>query len=209
MSHLTMEQLLELRAPGLEPGQEMVRTHLDECPACRAEADRLAQRIARLRALPTPRPSRDRFQEVRARYVAEGRGRRLRALALGAVTLAAAVALAVVMQDGRTAGRQDGRPTGLAAADELQGVMTRSQELEAALRAYNPDGRMLDGRTAGIALRIEDGLGAVDRQLEMLNMMQLGAQDLRREQLRLWRERVGLLDALVDVHLTRASYAGM
>jgi hypothetical protein len=68
---------------------------------------------------------------------------------------------------------------------------------------------MLDGRTAGIALRIEDGLGAVDRQLEMLNMMQLGAQDLRREQLRLWRERVGLLDALVDVHLTRASYAGM
>jgi hypothetical protein len=27
--------------------------------------------------------------------------------------------------------------------------------------------------------------------------------------LRLWRERVGLLDALVDVHVTRASSAGL
>jgi hypothetical protein len=27
--------------------------------------------------------------------------------------------------------------------------------------------------------------------------------------LSLWRERVGLLDALVDVHLTRASDAGL
>lgn len=207
MSHLTMEQLLELRAPGFEPGQETVRTHLEECPACRAEADRLAQRIARLRALPTPRPSRNRFQEVRARYVIERRDRRLRALALGALALAASVTLAVV-----GAGLiPPTQPTRAVAAlhDEVEGMMTRSQELEAALRAYDPDGRVLDGRTAGIALRIEDGLGVVDRQLEMLNMMQLGPQDLRREQLRLWRERVGLLDALVDVHLTRASYAGM
>jgi hypothetical protein len=28
------------------------------------------------------------------------------------------------------------------------------------------------------------------------------------ESLRLWRERVGLLDALVDVHVTRAGYVG-
>jgi hypothetical protein len=27
--------------------------------------------------------------------------------------------------------------------------------------------------------------------------------------LRLWRERVGLLDALMDVHVTRASNAGL
>jgi hypothetical protein len=27
--------------------------------------------------------------------------------------------------------------------------------------------------------------------------------------LKLWRERVGLLDALVDVHVTRASNAGL
>jgi hypothetical protein len=29
------------------------------------------------------------------------------------------------------------------------------------------------------------------------------------ELLRLWRERVGLLDALVDVHVTRASNVGL
>ena len=39
--------------------------------------------------------------------------------------------------------------------------------------------------------------------------------DLQRQQatdedlLKLWRERVGLLDALVDVHVTRASNAGL
>ena len=78
MTHLTMEQLLALREPGLEPGLEAARSHQASCPACQAEADRLAQRIARLRALPAPRPGRDRFLEVRARFVAERRRKRVR-----------------------------------------------------------------------------------------------------------------------------------
>jgi hypothetical protein len=41
-------------------------------------------------------------------------------------------------------------------------------------------------------------------------MADLMEQQTREPQvLRLWRERVGLLDALMDVHVTRASNAGL
>jgi hypothetical protein len=85
--------------------------------------------------------------------------------------------------------------------------MERSQALESALGAYNPEGRVLDGRTAGIAQELEDRIARVDRELEVAD---LSPQQARDEQLlKLWRERVGLLDALVDVHVTRASNAGL
>jgi hypothetical protein len=41
-------------------------------------------------------------------------------------------------------------------------------------------------------------------------MAELLQQQVREEQLlKLWRERVGLMDALVDVHVTRASHIGL
>jgi hypothetical protein len=66
---------------------------------------------------------------------------------------------------------------------------------------------VLDGRTARIAQELEDRIAAVDRQLEMTDLM----DSVRRQsqELNLWRERVGLLDALVDVHITRASNVGL
>jgi hypothetical protein len=95
---------------------------------------------------------------------------------------------------------------GYAASSELEATMARSQELEAALQAWDPDSRVIDGRTAAIAARLEDQLGTLDRQLEVVGAL---SRDNPAEQLRLWRERVGLLNALVDVHVTRATYAGM
>lgn len=213
MSHLTMEQLLELREPGLEPGVAAAREHLDNCLACQAESDRLAQRVARLKALPAPRPSRDQFLEIRSRQVAaRRRGMVVRSLQTVAA-LAAAVALAVVLRPLAGPGDRD-LPVQIGSglitpAGELDAVMARSQALEDALREYNPESRAIDGRTAAIAARIEDQLTALDRQIQLLDLMD-GADPMRdTRQLRLWRERVGLLDALVDVHFTRASYAGL
>jgi cell division protein FtsB len=207
MTHLTMEQMVALREPGLEPGMESSRQHLAGCPECQAEADRLAQRIARLKALPTPRPGRDHFLQVRARFVAERRRRRLRWAGVGSLALAASAALAVLFRPGDLAQRIL-VPAGQVAAqeDQLQTMMARSQALEAALQAWDPDSRVLDGRTAAIAARLEDQLGTVDRRLEVVGAL---SRDSPAEQLRLWRERIGLLNALVDVHTTRASYAGM
>jgi hypothetical protein len=43
--------------------------------------------------------------------------------------------------------------------------------------------------------------------LELLDVTPDASRETR--QLQLWRERVGLLDALVDVHVTRASNVGL
>jgi hypothetical protein len=198
-THLSIESLLSLREAGREPGDASARAHLDGCPACRAEFDRLHQRVARLKALPALRPSRDRWPETAARLRSERRVRRERMA--GLIGLAAAASIAVAALVGP-------RTTPLAAGQtEIQAAMSRSQALERALTELHPDERMMDGRTAGIAQELEDRIARVDRELEVADLLQ---QQLRDQQvLKLWRERAGLLDALVDVHVTRASNVGL
>ena len=200
MNHLSMDALLALREPGTEPGTATAREHLNHCPHCQLELDRLHQRVARLKALPSLRPGRDHWPETRARVRAERQRRRTRQI--GMTGLAAAASLAIVMATGSVAPLPQQTNT-----HELQQVMVRSQALESALSEFNPEGRVLDGRTAQMAQELEDRIARVDRALEAteLSPQQGHDQDL----LSLWRERVGLLDALVDVHLTRASDAGL
>jgi len=212
VTHLTMEQLIALREPGLEPGVQAWRDHAAECAACGAELDRLDQRVARLKALPALRPSRDRLAIVMARANAERRARRrnraLRLVLVG-VALAASVTLAVTavrsLRPERTLVRvaPDGAEL---ASPELEQVMSRSQQLERAIASFDLDRQVVDGRTAGITQTLEDRLARVDRQIEMVDVMTGVAR--QQEALRLWRERVGLLDALMDVHLTGARYVG-
>ncbi|HET9514683.1 MAG TPA: hypothetical protein VFO95_12205 [Gemmatimonadales bacterium] len=207
MTHLTMEQLREVNEPGLEPGQASARAHLQGCPRCQAESGRLSQRVARLKALPTPRPSRDQFLEIRTRHVKERRNRTVMRSVTMALALAAAIAIALVLRP--LIGGVNPGPAGdeLAAERQLETVIARSQLLEEELRQYNPESRAIDGRTAAIAARLEDQVSSLDRQLELLDLMDRRDPLRNERQLRLWRERVGLLDALVDVHVTRASYA--
>lgn len=202
MTHLTMEQLLALREPGLEPGVQGWRDHALACELCRAELDRLDQRVARLRALPTLAPARNRFAEVRARAQADRRRRRAVVLSLSGLALAATVALAVVLNPGAA-----GTPApSLTDQQELEDIIARSQSLEGAIQAYDPDRRVIDGRTAMVAASLEERLARVDRQLQLVDFADQSVR--QQEALRLWRERVGLLNALVDVHVTRARAVG-
>jgi hypothetical protein len=194
-----MDSLISLRQPGSEPGDAAAREHLNQCAHCQAELQRLHQRVARLKALPTLRPSRDRWPETKARFRADRRRRRTRVVGLTGLALAASVALAITV--GEIARPAD--PT----AEQLTQAMNRSQVLESALSEYNPAGRVLDGRTARIAGELEDRIARVDRELEVTELLRQQATD--GDLLKLWRERVGLLDALVDVHVTRASNAGL
>lgn len=199
MTHLSMEALLSLREPGTEPGGAAAREHLNECSVCQAEQHRLHQRVARLKALPTLRPSRDRWPETAARFRAERLRRRTRQVGFAGLAAAASVALAVTVVD-----RPQPAETN---PNQINQVMERSQALESALSEYNPEARVLDGRTARIAQELEDRIARLDRQLQMTELSRKQARD--QELLQLWRERVGLLDALVDVHATRASNAGL
>jgi hypothetical protein len=200
MTHLSMEQLLALREPGLEPGVSTWREHVDHCDRCRAELDRLDQRVARLKALPTLAPSRDLFAGIQFAARADRRRRRLVRAVGGALALAAGIALAVVTVNRIRPERQ------LVAVSELQEIISRSQELERALSSFDPDRGVVDGRTVGITTSLENRLAGVDRRLEMVSLMDPAVRE--REAIRLWRERVGLLDALMDVRLTRARYVG-
>ncbi len=199
MNHLSMDALLALREPGTEPGTATAREHLNHCPHCQLELDRLHQRVARLKALPSLRPGRDRWPETHARVRAERQRRRTRLI--GMTGLAAAASVAIVLATGNVA------PVPQASAHELQQVMVRSQALETALSEFNPEGRVIDGRTAQMAQELEDRIARVDRALEATELSPEQGHD--QDLLSLWRERVGLLDALVDVHLTRASDAGL
>ena len=202
MNHLTMDTLVSMREPGAEPGQAAAREHLDGCPHCQAELQRLHQRVARLKALPTLRPARDRWPETKARFQAERRRRRTRVASLAGLAAAASVALALSVGELSQPDTMN--------AEQLTQVMERSQLLESALNDYNPDGRVLDGGTARIAGELEDRIARLDRELEMAELRSQSQQQTTNEDLlRLWRERVGLLDALVDVRVARASNAGL
>ena len=195
--HLSIEQLLELEGPGLEPGDTSARSHLGSCEHCRLEADRLAQRSARLRALPSLRPARDNWPRVRARLAAEQRRVFFRRGLLVGLAAAATLMFAVWL-----------RPATPSAAPstEVARVMDRSQQLEQFLQAYDADSRVTDGQTARVAVDLEDRIAAVDQQLEAAQLLEERQRDAA--MLQLWRQRVGLLDALVDVHLTQASAVG-
>ena len=200
MTHLSMEELVGVRGPGLEPGTTAARQHLAECSTCQAELERLHQRAARLRALPALRPARDQWPAVRQRLEAARRARRARWLGAGGLALAASVAGAVLIGN-------LSRPRIATASSEISETMARSHALEQAIESYRPESRVTDGATARAAGELEDRIAVIDRQLEMAQLLEPEPRDLTL--LRLWRERVGLLDALVDVHVTHANHVGL
>lgn len=199
MTHLTMEQLLAVREPGREPEVQGWRDHAERCDVCRAELDRLDQRAARLRALPPLLPARSRLADVQAGFRRHRLRRRLMAGAIGGLALAATLAVAVVWGPlGNRSARE------LAEQEELENIIARSRQLERVIEDYNPDRRVTDGRTAVVTASLEDRLARVDRELQLMNLMDQRVRS--QEAIRLWRERVGLLDALVDVHATGARF---
>ena len=83
--------------------------------------------------------------------------------------------------------------------------------LETTLDRFNPEARVIDGRTARVSQELEDRIAALDQQLQEAQLREAEQAEAAQQQrmLELWRERVGLLNALVDVHLTRASNVGL
>ena len=197
MMHLSMDQLLAVRdGDRSEPELADAHEHVAACVACRDELDRLHQRTARIRALPRMSTSRDHFPEIRTRWLWELRQRRLRMISGIGIAAAAALLIAVV-------GHDLVQPPLLDAAEQLETSISRSQQLEATLQAWNPEERVVDSRTARLTVVLEDRIAEIDMKLQETSRLEYEARV--REQLELWRQRVGLMDALVDIHVTKAS----
>lgn len=199
MSHLTLDQLLQLREPGLEPGVTSLRAHLDQCPECQAESVRVEQRANRLKALNSLRPARDHWPVIERQLRVNRRRTLVRRVAWMSLAAAAGFALMIVVRRGHTTPQ----PADQLAINE---AITRSQELEQLIHSYNPEARVTDGRTLRVAGELEDRIALVDQELQQARQLDLNRRD--HQMLGLWRQRVGLLNALVDVHMTRASAVG-
>lgn len=196
--HCTLDELLALRANEAGPG---VRTHIEECEACQEELDRLGRRIAALRTLPVRRPPRDRWPVVRAQFEAERRRERRSRFGWGGLAVAAGLALAAGLQTAGFADRDDRVPQ---AEVQLQQLVDQSRDLEQALAVYGTEGRVLSARTAGVIAELEDRIALVDAGIARMSYA-----GVPREQLvELWRDRVQLMGALVNTHVTRATYVG-
>jgi hypothetical protein len=197
-----MEQLLQLRGPATDPGIGDARTHLAACEACQAELDRLHQRVARLKALPSLRPARDAWPAVSGRIAAQRHQRQTRWMGIAGLAMAASVILAVILTD--VSNVDD---LGASTSVAIDSAKAQSRELENAIFQYDPESRVVDSRTARVTADLEDQIAELDRELQQMQV----AEDLARKQevLQLWRQRVGLLDALVDIHVTRASNVGL
>jgi anti-sigma factor RsiW len=198
--HLTMEQLLALRdGDRSEPAFAAAARHLDGCTTCRAELDALHQRTARLRALATMAPATDQFPAIRTRLHWE-QSRRRRLVSFAGMAAAAALVLGVV-------GHDLVAPPTLDAEDQIATAISRSQELEQTLHSWDPDTRVMDGRTAMVVIEIEDRIADVDARLQQVARLQ--REERMSHEVALWQERVGLMNALVDVHVTKANNVGL
>lgn len=193
MIHCTMEDLTLLRDG---EGTAWARKHLAECGECRLEFDGLHQRVAQLRALPTLNPPRDRWPVIRASLMAERRKSRAVKVRWGTMALAASLAGIIAV---RGVQKQQNEST---RTQDLQALVSRSQQLEDRLRSYDPASRVMSGATAGAVADLEDRIAAVDEELGQAGMQ-------RDDLLGLWRQRVQLMQGLVNVHAARATYSGM
>jgi hypothetical protein len=194
--HCTMSELLAARDG---EGSAWVRAHLEECPFCQQEMDLLYGRVSALRALPAHRPPRDRWTAIKARAVRERRMTVVRRSAFGALAAAAAIAVLVGIRGIGVVG-----PTPAAGQTELETLMAQSRQLETTLHTYDPDGRILNARAAGIIADLEDRISLVDAGISQMTARGGSRDDL----ISLWRDRVDLMDALVNAHVTRAAYVG-
>jgi uncharacterized protein YdcH (DUF465 family) len=119
-------------------------------------------------------------------------------MAWGGVAVAASLVLMLGVQNAMQ------RQQLVARERQLNDLIQRSQQLDATLQSLNGSQRVWSGREAGAVVQLEDSLTALDSRLAR-RVQQQPSQDL----VNLWKQRVQLMDALVGVHVTRASYVGL
>ena len=191
--HGTSEELLAVRDG---EGSAWAREHVGSCTGCAAELQRLEQVRAQLRALPSFTPPRDLWPVVL--QVARSERRRGRISAWSGLVAAAAVVVLAFTVLHRSA---PPAPEDVA----LQQAMAESATMERMFESLHPDRRSLSGQAAGVVADLEDQLAQVDAALNDTTTWRSDPERVAD----LWKQRAGLLSALVDVHETRATVAGL
>ncbi len=212
LRHCSIEELIEVRNGH---GSYGARTHVDECEECRDELDRLHQRIALLKALPTMNAPRDRWPAVRSRVLADRRRVWwLRGGWAAAATIALLAGANAFMGSPAAVEQSAAERPGFTpippqmmvvpSAPDVQSLVVQSRSLDQALRALSGERRIINGLTALAIADLEDRILIIDTRLADASREVI----TRRELLELLRQRVMLMDELVSAHERRATYIG-
>lgn len=199
--HLGLEELLAARDGEASP---KAKDHLAGCSACAARLAELKTLRQALQDLPPLHPPRDLWPSLSERLP---RSRpRLAWKALWAAA-AAGVLLGTLWLGLRGFRLPPPEPLlkapseapAQSSGDEIPRFMAESQRLEAVLKRLEAGSPVLKGSTASTIAEIQDRIALVDLQISLLQ----GSDKDRSLLARLWKERVGLLGSLVEVHLFR------
>ena len=183
----------------------------DEEMICGLTADEREALQQGLKRLPETMPPRAVWQRIREQAAAEGLLRPPVALRpstwYGGVGIAAAVVLAaIIVPRAITTPAPESRTeppmaaqTGQVELTALQALMVQSQQLESDLRALPEEPRVMRASTVATLSGIEDRIAAIDYQLS-----DPGVQMTPEEKEIFWRERVRLMNSLVQLRYAQA-----
>jgi hypothetical protein len=222
LRHCSIEELLEVRNG---EGSLGAKTHVDECAQCRDELDRLHQRVAALRALPSLNAPRDRWSVVRQSIVEQRR--RVWFLRTG---WAAAAAIALALGANGLVPWPAAQPN--ESEIELQTLVDQSVQLDSMLVTVSARPRVVNGLAAVTIVDLEDQISLIDNEIALIDGRVVRAlsahqaarsprpfdirllrsvleEEANEEQLlKLLQERLILLDVLVNTHDKRRVYVG-
>ena len=193
LRHCSIQELLDVRNG---EGSAGAKIHVDECEDCRNELDRLHQRVAALRALPSFNAPRDRWPLVRERVVAVRQ--RLWWSRMGWV---AAAAIALTLGANGLVPWPGAEPESEA---EIEALVAQSAQLERMLRTVESKTRVVNGLTAVAIADLEDRIVMLDSRLSSARLVTITEAHLRE----LLEQRVLLMDALLNTHATRTVSVG-
>jgi anti-sigma factor RsiW len=194
--HLSIDDLLSVRDG--EASAEAA-AHAASCPECIAELARLRRVRDELAALPGQAPEHDLWPALRE--AASARQQHHRWVQAGWAAAAVAVVFTLVM--GVRGGLEAWQETQL--AHKTRALVAESQKLEQTLRTVEGGGRVVSGRTASTIAHLQDRIALIDTEINRAGGARVSSQDV----LKLWQERVQLLDTLVNVQATRTAYVGL
>jgi hypothetical protein len=214
--HASLEQLLTLRQGAAD---SPAASHVDSCPQCRAEFERLKRTTRALRHL-RPRwnvPDRwhaiqralaePEFAKLPPQSVAQPRSRPGWLLPAASAALVMVAVLFVINRDNGAGVERTGVSEVVPSAGESNGttlahreLINESQRLEGLLQALPSESRITRASTALTVADLQDRLDWVDYRLAVGADGQLDTHQRQR----LWRERVDLLNSLVAVRYAEA-----
>jgi hypothetical protein len=206
--HARPDELLSLRDG--EPVDARAAAHVRGCEACRAEIARLVAMRERLRSLPAAAgPAGDSWVVVRERLAARSSARRGDGHALGPYAAAASVAALALCAVIWSAGRPGSGAPPAAALSEVPAEGAALAELQARSRALEALLAELPDRPAVARAGTTVPIDALEAQVQWLDHQLSAPRDgvdapLARE---LWRDRVELMDSLVQLRYVEAQSA--